>query len=246
MKKCLKCKQDKEDSEFHKNKTKKDGLQSYCKPCLNEAVIGHYRNNLDYRNKQRSRFIAIKARVDEYKENLNGCPCGEKDIVCLDFHHVNSDKDLAIGTMVSRGYHWDRILKEIEKCLLVCANCHRKIHAGKHPIWYKSAVARLPLRLKERRSTMLELNEVTFEEGTREGLVLVDFYADWCGPCRALAPTLEMLQNVKVAKVNIEESSALAVQYRVSSIPLLVFMKDGVEVDRLLGVQSLGTLQEKG
>lgn len=92
---------------------------------------------------------------------------------------------------------------------------------------------------------MIELNEEFFEEGTREGLVLVDFFANWCGPCRAISPTLEQLKGIKVVKVDTDESPNLAVKFRVSSIPCLVFLKDGLEVHRVVGVQSLQTLQEQ-
>lgn len=92
---------------------------------------------------------------------------------------------------------------------------------------------------------MLELNESNFAENTESGLVLIDFYAPWCGPCRALTPTLETIENIEIFKVNVDESPDLASQYRVSSIPLLVFLKDGVEVERLLGLQNKNVLQEK-
>jgi len=92
---------------------------------------------------------------------------------------------------------------------------------------------------------MLDINESNFVENTSKGLVLVDFYATWCPPCKAIAPVLETLQNIKVVKVNVDENTELAIQYRVSSIPLLVFLKDGNEVDRLSGVQSYATLQGK-
>ena len=92
---------------------------------------------------------------------------------------------------------------------------------------------------------MIELNEQFFDEGTREGLVLVDFFANWCGPCRAISPTLEQLKGIKVVKVDTDESPNLAVRFKVSSIPCLVIMKDGVEVDRMIGVQSLQMLQER-
>jgi thioredoxin 1 len=92
---------------------------------------------------------------------------------------------------------------------------------------------------------MLELNETNFVENTKEGVVLVDFHAPWCGPCRLLAPTLEQVQDTKVVKVNVDEAPDLAVQFNVQSIPCLVFLKDGVEVERLVGVQQLPVLQEK-
>jgi thioredoxin 1 len=91
----------------------------------------------------------------------------------------------------------------------------------------------------------MELNESNFAENTGSGLVLVDFYAPWCGPCRALAPTLETIQNVKVVKVNVDDNPNISTEYRVSSIPLLVILKDGVEVERLVGLQTQTTLQGK-
>lgn len=92
---------------------------------------------------------------------------------------------------------------------------------------------------------MLELNESNFAQETSEGLVLVDFYAPWCGPCRAVAPALEQLTDVKVAKLNVDDAQELAVEFSVQSIPCLVFLKDGVEVDRMLGLRSATELQAK-
>ncbi len=73
-------------------------------------------------------------------------------------------------------------------------------------------------------------------------LVLVDFWADWCGPCRAVAPVLERLAGryagrLKVVKVDVEVAQALAARYRAQSIPLLVFFQGGDEVHRLVGAQ---------
>ncbi|MGQ9771051.1 MAG: thioredoxin [Thermogutta sp.] len=72
--------------------------------------------------------------------------------------------------------------------------------------------------------------------------VLVDFYADWCGPCRALAPVLEQLaqetQNVRIVKVNVDQSPTLAAQYRVSAIPTLIVFNQGKPVQRMTGLMS--------
>lgn len=92
---------------------------------------------------------------------------------------------------------------------------------------------------------MIDINESNFAEETSSGLVLVDFYAQWCGPCKAMIPTLESLQNVKVVKVNTDFNQNLAAQYNVSAIPMLVFLKDGVQVDKMIGVVSADKLQTR-
>ena len=79
------------------------------------------------------------------------------------------------------------------------------------------------------------------EIATREGLSLIDFWATWCGPCRMLGPVLEQLAadrpDVTVAKVDVDEQRELAIQYRVMSVPTVIFLKDGKEVDRKIGVR---------
>lgn len=72
--------------------------------------------------------------------------------------------------------------------------------------------------------------------------VLVDFYADWCGPCRALAPVLEQLaqetQGVRIVKVNVDQAPNLAAQYRVSAIPTLILFNQGKPVQRMTGLMT--------
>jgi len=77
--------------------------------------------------------------------------------------------------------------------------------------------------------------------------VLVDFYADWCGPCRALSPVLEELAqetpHAKIVKVNVDDNPELAVQYRVDSIPRLIVFKDGRAVAQHSGIASKSYLK---
>ncbi len=72
-----------------------------------------------------------------------------------------------------------------------------------------------------------------------EKVVLLDFYADWCGPCKMIAPILEEIaaerDDVTVGKINVDENMELAMQFHVASIPLLVVMKDGQIVNKSLG-----------
>jgi thioredoxin 1 len=75
-------------------------------------------------------------------------------------------------------------------------------------------------------------------------LVLVDFWAEWCGPCQGMMPTLTELEKswVQVWKVNVDEQSDLAGEFRVMSIPTLIWMKDWKAVEQMIGAQDLATL----
>ena len=80
--------------------------------------------------------------------------------------------------------------------------------------------------------------------------VLVDFYADWCGPCKMMGPVVEKLadeydKKAKVGKVNIDEEELLAAKYGVMSIPCFVIIKDGKVVDQSLGAMPKEALEEK-
>ncbi len=76
-----------------------------------------------------------------------------------------------------------------------------------------------------------------FHNEIKQGFVIVDFFANWCGPCRMLSPVLEELEEegIKVVKVNVDEQEELAMEYHVSSIPLLIYYKDGNKVGEHLG-----------
>ncbi len=81
---------------------------------------------------------------------------------------------------------------------------------------------------------ILNLTQETFDETIKNGTVLVDFWADWCGPCRMLAPVLDELaeklgDRAVFAKVNVDEERELAMRFGVSSIPTVIVFKDGVQ-----------------
>ena len=86
---------------------------------------------------------------------------------------------------------------------------------------------------------VVKLNEENFKTETEKGIVLVDFYADWCGPCQMLSPVLEELasefKGAKIAKVNVDESRPLAGQFGISSIPNITVLKDGEVVAQEIG-----------
>lgn len=92
-----------------------------------------------------------------------------------------------------------------------------------------------------------EFNEVVLNGS---GVILVDFFATWCGPCKALAPVLEevadlLKDKVSVYKVDIDQSQALAKEYRVMSVPTIKIFKNGQAVETMVGLQSKSLLVDK-
>ncbi|MCA1900716.1 MAG: thioredoxin [Candidatus Hydrogenedens sp.] len=87
----------------------------------------------------------------------------------------------------------------------------------------------------------LRFTKDNFASETSTGVSLVDFWAEWCGPCRMISPIIDELAKeyegrVKIGKVNVDEEMELAEQFGVSSIPTLVILKDGNEVKRFIGL----------
>lgn len=86
---------------------------------------------------------------------------------------------------------------------------------------------------------ILHLENDNFNEIIKDGVTLVDFYANWCGPCKMLGPVIEEVANtmedIKVLKVNIDEHAEIAQTYGVMSIPTLIIFKEGKEIDKSIG-----------
>ena len=96
----------------------------------------------------------------------------------------------------------------------------------------------------------IELTTGNFEDTTKEGVSLVDFWAPWCGPCRMIAPVIEELAEdfdgkANICKVNTDEEQDLSVKFGIRSIPTILFMKDGEVVDTIIGATSKQALSEK-
>lgn len=98
-------------------------------------------------------------------------------------------------------------------------------------------------------SDYVVLNENNFDNTVANGLVLVDFWATWCGPCKMLAPTIDAIateykDRVVVGKVDVDESEALARRFGIMSIPTLFLFKDGEVVEKLVGYRLKTELEQ--
>ena len=86
-----------------------------------------------------------------------------------------------------------------------------------------------------------KLNQNNFDNAIINGTALVDFYADWCGPCRMVSPIVDEIAeerpDVTVGKVNVDDENELAMKYEVMSIPTLIVFKDGKETARIVGAR---------
>ncbi len=96
---------------------------------------------------------------------------------------------------------------------------------------------------------VLDLTHENFEQTIASGVTLVDFWAEWCGPCRMMLPNLAQFANetvgkVKVGKVNVDQNMDLAQRFRIMGIPALIVFKDGQIVKQVSGVHSVEQLLE--
>lgn len=92
------------------------------------------------------------------------------------------------------------------------------------------------------------IEEKDFQKTIQSGIVLVDFYADWCGPCRMLTPILEQLSKeledkIKVVKVDVDAAQNVAAQFDITSVPTIIVFKDGAQKVKSVGLKDLNGLK---
>ncbi len=130
MKACTKCKRTKELSQFNFKIKARNIYSSHCKECSNAYVRNHYLNNRNYyldKAKRRNRIIRIQIKkyIWDYLIKHSCVDCGESDPVVLEFDHI-SNKIINISEMARDKYALSKIIEEIAKCEIRCANCHRR------------------------------------------------------------------------------------------------------------------------
>lgn len=136
---CSKCNQRLPVDDFHRRRKSPDGRQAACKPCNRAARMKSYRarphKQVDY---TATRLMRLRERMLDYLRAHPCVDCGEDDPIVLDFDHVSDEKSTEVSSMVHTGYSWSRIKAEIDKCEVVCANCHRRRTAIRDGRWYRT------------------------------------------------------------------------------------------------------------
>lgn len=131
MKTCTKCKIEKSDDEFSFKNKKNNIRQSQCKICIKERDKQRYDDNIHnrktkLRDQQIKNLIEVKKYYKKYKQSQKCSRCGDNRWYVIDFHHIK-DKTMSVSLIVKKG-SINQLKKELEKCIPLCANCHREIH----------------------------------------------------------------------------------------------------------------------
>ncbi len=131
MKKCGKCKNEKPLDTFSKCKSTKDGYQKACKKCRKLEQAKYYANNKEL-VKERARKSKKERRKkwNDFKSTLKCSICGEDFGHCIEFHHLDPNKKEFTLCEQRDSLSWDKLMKEVKKCAILCGNCHTKVHYG--------------------------------------------------------------------------------------------------------------------
>lgn len=127
---CCQCKREKPISAFGKNKRKKDGLAVWCKECRNGYTRHWYSEGIhavEHKQRVQKNKEEYRQWFQQLKAGKQCCRCPESNPACLDFHHTGK-KDFSVSQWQRLGTSKKRLLAEVEKCIILCSNCHRKLH----------------------------------------------------------------------------------------------------------------------
>lgn len=146
MRICSKCSIKKDETDFYVKDKKSGRLHTQCKECYRKYRVGHYTKH--YAEKQefykaRAKVYRLKVRK-EFHDNMLAylkdkyCVlCGEQDVRTFEFDHIDpKEKKFSVSQAVRLGYRWEAVILEIQKCRILCANCHKK-HTASQFSWYK-------------------------------------------------------------------------------------------------------------
>jgi hypothetical protein len=116
---------------FYQNASRADGVSSQCRACHHAVQRRYYERNAvseRLRTRRRARRVRTenRERVLEYLQSHPCIDCGERDLVVLEFHHVRGEKRDHVGCLLRDCYEWRVVAAEIAKCVVLCANCHRR------------------------------------------------------------------------------------------------------------------------
>lgn len=130
MKKCVRCEVEKSMSDFRNRKASKDGKESSCKECRRTFDNNTYKTNPERRDSIRrqmnERSMVLKKFVRQYLTEHPCVGCGQSDPDLLEFDHVRGVKESGISTLIAGACKMQRLLDEIDKCVVRCLYCHRK------------------------------------------------------------------------------------------------------------------------
>jgi hypothetical protein len=130
-KRCARCGETRDLAEFNRNSARRDGFQAFCQRCMQAYQAAHYEKNQKrhiarVRQDNVRRKAAVAAELETFLRAHPCVGCGTTDIRVLEFDHRPEElKSANVSAMVGMGLPWDRILQEIAKCDVRCANCHR-------------------------------------------------------------------------------------------------------------------------
>jgi hypothetical protein len=146
MKTCVICKKQKQLTEYNKSRIRKDGLQTCCRSCGKSMSKKYYSLNRDYQKKRcyKRRKEQVEFNQGFVYEYLSHHPCVDcqiSEVIVLEFDHVRGKKSGNICYMILQGYSTDTIQREIDKCDVVCRNCHiRRTHTRNKSYKFRSGI----------------------------------------------------------------------------------------------------------